>query len=128
MKTPMKSLTLLLPFLFAAIGLSAQSSPDLPGHVQVPREVMRGLLLHKVPPEYPESAKQNDIQGTVLLRAVIDKDGKITDLKPVSGPEELIPATVSAVRQWQYKPYLISGKAAEVETEIEVTFTYQHKK
>jgi protein TonB len=89
---------------------------------------MNGLLIHKVPPEYPESAKQNDMQGTVLLRAVIDKDGKIAELKPISGPEELIPATVSAVQQWQYKPYLLSGKPAEVETDIAVTFTYHPKK
>jgi TonB family protein len=122
-KTPMKSLAVLLCLLLSAIDLSAQSSPELPRPVQVPSEVMKSLVIHKVPPAYPESAKQNGIQGTVVLRAVIGKDGKIADLRPISGPEELIPATVSAVKHWEYRPYVVSGKPTEVDTQITVNFT-----
>jgi TonB family protein len=125
-KTPMKSLALVFCLLFATIGLSAQSSPDLPRAMQIPSEVMKGLVIHKVPPAYPESAKQNNIQGTVVLRAVIGKDGRIADLRPISGPAELIPATISAVKQWEYRPYVVSGKPTEVDTQITVNFTLSH--
>jgi TonB family protein len=87
---------------------------------------MKGLIIHKVPPEYPESAKENNIQGTVVLRAVIGADGRIAELNPISGPAELIPPTISAVKQWEYRPYVLSGKPSEVETQITVNFTLSH--
>ena len=61
--------------------------------------------MHKVKPVYPPEARQAHIKGTVLLRIVIDKEGRITDLKLVSGPKELAPAAISAVQQWHYRPY-----------------------
>jgi Gram-negative bacterial TonB protein C-terminal len=62
-------------------------------------------------------------RGAVVLDAVIGVDGKITELRPISGPAELIPATVSAVKHWEYRPYVLSGKPSEVDTEITVNFT-----
>lgn len=91
--------------------------------VQVASGVMAGLLIHRVSPVYPESAKQNHVQGKVVLRAVIGSDGKVIDLKSISGPTELIPAAINAVQEWQYRPYISSGEAVEVETQITVNFT-----
>jgi protein TonB len=93
--------------------------------VQVPQGVSAGLLIHKVAPVYPESARRNHVQGTVVLQASIDKDGRIADLTPISGPKELIPAAVGAVQQWRYKPYLLEGKPVAVKTEIVVNFRLQ---
>jgi periplasmic protein TonB len=112
--------------LFVTTTLFAQASPNAPRRAQVPSEVMKGLIIHKVPPEYPESAKENNIQGTVVLRAVIGADGRIAELNPISGPAELIPPTISAVKQWEYRPYVLSGKPSEVETQITVNFTLSH--
>jgi TonB family protein len=81
-----------------------------------------GLLVHKVAPVYPESARQNRVQGTVVFGAVIDKNGRIAELKPVSGPKELIPAAMGAVQQWRYKPYFLEGQPVAVETQIVVNF------
>lgn len=100
---------------------TAEPGPSKP--VKVASGVMTGLLVHRVPPVYPESAKQNQIQGKVVLHAVITKEGRISALQPISGAPELIAAAVSAVQQWQYKAYLVSGRAAEVDTQIVVNFT-----
>jgi len=91
--------------------------------VKVPGGVMAGLVLRKVQPLYPESAKQKGIQGPVLLSAVIGADGHILQLAPIYGKEELVPAAMSAVQQWEYRPYILLGQPAEVETEIQVQFT-----
>lgn len=62
--------------------------------------VVQGLLLYKVAPVYPFKAKAMRIQGTVLLAAIIGKDGKIKQLKVVSDPTQLVDAAIEAVQQW----------------------------
>jgi TonB family protein len=75
-----------------------------------------------VEPIYPADAKAAGIQGTVILDAVIGKDGQISSLKLVSGPPELTKAAWAAVKQWTYKPYLLNGDPVSVETTVTVTF------
>jgi TonB family protein len=58
----------------------------------------------KVPPTYPVDAKKAHIQGSVVLKAVIGKDGSVLHLEVVSGPEELRQSSLDAVRQWTYEP------------------------
>jgi periplasmic protein TonB len=62
------------------------------------------------------------IQGSVVLAAVISKAGTIENLKLVSGHPLLVPAAIDAVRQWQYRPYVLNGEIIEVETQITVNF------
>jgi protein TonB len=89
--------------------------------------VIAGQLIHKVAPFYPELAKKGRVEGTVVLHAVIGKDGKIKDIVPTSGPKLLIPAAVEAVRQWVYKPYILLGQPVEVETQVTVNFNLSHE-
>jgi TonB family protein len=84
--------------------------------------ISQGLLVHKVVPVYPLSARRNHVEGSVVLAALIDKDGRIAELTPVSGSQDLIPAALGAVQQWQYKPYLLDGQPVAVRTEIVVNF------
>ena len=93
--------------------------------VRVSQGVAQGLLIHKVSPVYPRKARDNGIQGTVVLKALIGKDGLIKDLTVVSGPQDLASAAIGAVQQWQYRPYLLMGQPVEVETNITVNFTLQ---
>ncbi|HWR14618.1 MAG TPA: TonB family protein [Terriglobales bacterium] len=81
-----------------------------------------GLLLRKVQPVYPRPAIAIRQQGTVVLQAMIGRDGSIQGLHAVSGPPLLIGSAMDAVRQWRYKPYLLNGEPVEVETQITVTF------
>ena len=89
--------------------------------------VSTGLLLRKVNPEYPPDALKRRIQGQVVLRVNIDKEGKVFRIEPVSGHELLIPAAMDAVRQWRYKPYLLNNQAVELDTEVLINFTLSGK-
>jgi TonB family protein len=90
--------------------------------MQVPGGVMAGNIETKVNPVYPQAAKDAKIQGAVVLKAVIGKDGTIKSLKLVSGPDELAQSAWDAVKQWTYKPYLLNGQPTEVETTITVNY------
>lgn len=85
-----------------------------------------GMLIKQVQPLYPKIAQVAGVQGTVLLAAVIDTQGRITQLHTLSGHPLLIPAAISAVQQWRYRPYILNGQAVEVETQISVVFSLQH--
>jgi len=94
-----------------------------PQRVRVSQGVSQGLLIHQVKPSYPPLARQARIQGTVVLQAVIGKDGNIQNLKVVSGHPMLAPAALEAVKLWKYKPYYLNGEPVEVDTTINVNFT-----
>jgi periplasmic protein TonB len=94
-----------------------------PQRVRVSQGVSAGLLVRRVNPNYPPLARQARIQGQVILRAVISKDGSIENLTLVSGHPMLAPAAIDAVKQWKYKPYLLNGEPVEVDTEVQVNFT-----
>jgi protein TonB len=80
------------------------------------------MLVHRVEPTYPQIARTARISGSVVLTAVIAKDGQIENLTLVSGHPMLAPAAIDAVKQWRYRPYLLNGEPVEVETTITVMF------
>jgi TonB family protein len=84
--------------------------------------VMAGNILSKVAPTYPADAKAAGVQGAVVLRAIISKDGDVENLLVISGPKELLASAIDAVKQWKYKPYLLNGQPTEVETTITVNY------
>ena len=106
-------------------GSSSQGSGDAkaPRSIRVGGNVMLANLIHQVVPVYPEAAKSAHITGTVLLHAVIGKDGTVQDLRYVSGPPLLMKSAMDAVRQWRYKPVLLNGNPVEVDTTVSVIFT-----
>lgn len=101
------------------------ASEGTPKRIRVASGVSQSLLIRQIVPVYPHEAKHDRIQGTVILRAVISREGRITDLRLISGPKELAPAAIGAVQQWRYRPYLFMGNPVEVDTEIQVNFRLQ---
>lgn len=97
--------------------------PATPQRVRISQGVTRGLLIHRVEPAYPPLARAARVQGDVVLKAIIDKNGDIQDLQLISGHPMLVPGAIAAVKQWRYKPYLLNGQPVEVETTITVIFT-----
>jgi TonB family protein len=85
--------------------------------------IIAGNLVSRVNPVYPQAAKAAKVQGAVVLQAVIGKDGAIKSLQVISGPDELAPSALDAVRQWVYRPYLLNGQPTEVETTITVNYS-----
>jgi TonB family protein len=100
-----------------------QTHPVTGQRVRVSSGVSQGLLCTRVAPIYPPDAKDQHIQGVVLLKVNIDKEGNAYKVELISGHPLLAPAATEAVKQWKYKPYQLNGRPVEVETQVTVNFT-----
>lgn len=81
------------------------------------------IVTAPVRPNYPLLARQMKVQGSVILQALIGKDGIIQNLRLVSGPRILASAAEDAVRQWHFKPHYEGSEAVETQAKITVNFT-----
>jgi TonB family protein len=72
---------------------------------------------------YPLLGQHTNVEGSVILQAVIGADGNIQNLRVLSGPSILAAAAQQAVRQWRFKPYLQNGQAVETKARITVNFS-----
>lgn len=97
--------------------------PPRPQRIRVGGNVQAAQVLRQVQPVYPQIAKTAHIQGTVILHAIIAKDGTVQELQYVSGPPLLMRSAMDAVKQWRYRPTLLNGEPVEVDTTISVIFT-----
>jgi protein TonB len=94
-----------------------------PAHpLSISSGVIAGLLLAPIRPEYPVIARTTGTQGTVVVQAIIAKDGRIQSAHIVSGPIILQSAALEAVRTARYHPYLLNGQPTEVATTISIIF------
>jgi TonB family protein len=94
------------------------------GPLRVSSGTMAGMAISQPVPVYPDDAKAQHVQGVVVLRARISKEGTVNDVQVVSGPPPLIVSAIDAVRQWKYKPYLLNGEPTEVDTTININYTF----
>ncbi len=78
--------------------------------------------MKKVKPVYPPLARQFQKQGTVQLLATITKYGDVSKIQVLGGDPLLAKAAVDAVKQWEYRPYLLNGLPVEIETQISIIF------
>jgi len=79
-------------------------------------------LVHRVEPVYPYIAKAAHVSGVVELTAVVGTDGRIRELKALSGNPLLVRAAIDAVSQWIYAPPVLNGERVEVIAPITVNF------
>ena len=75
-----------------------------------------------VEPVYPPEARQARVEGTVKLHVMVGADGSIQSLEPISGPESLSKAAMTAVREWRYSPTLLNGKPVEMQEDVSFVF------
>jgi protein TonB len=94
-----------------------------PARIKQGGEVTAASIISQTRPAYPALARQARIQGTVVLHAIIDKDGKVAQMEIISGHPLLVQSALEAVKQWRYKPTQLNGDPVEVDTTIQVTFT-----
>jgi protein TonB len=97
--------------------------PGAPQQIRVESTLQAANLIKKVVPVYPLLAKSAGVEGMVRFTALIGKDGKIQNLKVISGPLPLVETASNAVKRWVYRPTLLNGQPVEVITEIIVNFT-----
>ena len=110
----------------ATVAISSHRSIPMPHNFNSrepsAKDLVVGKLVRRVSPSYPVAAKQQGIEGTVRLHAVISADGDVQSVQPVSGPEPLVAAAVTAVREWQYRPTLLDGHRIPVHDDISLVF------
>jgi protein TonB len=94
------------------------------GPIRISSGVVRANCIQCAQPQYPAIARSAHIQGHVMLEAVISKTGAIENLTVLSGPPLLRQAALDGVRYWRYKPTILNGEPTEVETQIDVNFTF----
>lgn len=86
---------------------------------------IHGSIVKKVSPRYPELAKTNRIQGTVVVYFLLDQAGVPQKPQVILGVRELNDSTLDAVRQWRYEPCTCAGKPVTVDSYVEVHYTMQ---
>jgi TonB family protein len=103
-------------------GLGVEKTAAERPQVQVPAEVMEKLVTHRVDPDYPEAARQAQLEGVVVLDVIVGRDGSVVDMHPMSGPDVLTHAAMDALRWWRFEPYRVGDKPVAVETTVAVEF------
>ncbi len=106
---------------------SKNSSPAIPAEAGVSADATAVVLsskgaekrlIHSVPPSYPASA--GGAEGTVVVKAMVDENGKVSSAQVVDGNAALAEAAVTAVKQWRYRPYLQDGKTVPFQTILDI--------
>jgi protein TonB len=113
--------------VISRLGIALPAAPAPPhakaeGPFRVSSGVAEGRLLAPIQPIYPAIAKAARIQGTVVIEAVISKQGLVTQAQVVSGQPMLARAALQAVRRARYQPYQLNGQPVEVYTTININF------
>jgi TonB family protein len=79
-------------------------------------------LLYRVEPLYPREAKEHRVEGTVTIHLEIGADGRVHNLRELSGPSLLVPAALEAAREWRFIPALLNGQPIGVEKDVSIVF------
>lgn len=94
--------------------------------IQVGGAVTRPEVVVRTEPRYPELARRARVEGMVVIRAVIDERGNVTDVQLLRGqPMGLDQAAMDAVRTWRFRPATLHGKPVKVYFNLTVNFTLQ---
>ena len=105
-----------------AVGMKRAASLESDGVMQLSPTAAEGSLLQRVEPDYPEAARAQNIQGTVVLEVHIAADGGVQDIQVISGPPVLAEAATAAVKQWKFKQQSARGSPVEMQTKITLNF------
>lgn len=113
--------------LLGGLGEGATGAPPPPParlqRIKQGGQVQEAMILARPSPVYPPLARQARIQGTVVLHAIIDKEGRVSELQVVSGHPLLVKSALDAVQNWRYRPTQLNQEPVEVDTTINVTFS-----
>jgi len=84
-------------------------------------KMAESLTIHRVEPVLPHGDMMPRVSGTVIIAFEISKDGKVRHAMAVSGPKLLQAPVLAAVRQWTFKPCMLTGEPTTVATSLQLT-------
>ncbi|MCB1008712.1 MAG: energy transducer TonB [Acidobacteria bacterium] len=116
-----------IPIDDSVIGIPEGPPPSEPeGPIQVGGDVRPPEKISAPQPQYTEIARKARIQGVVIVQAIIDKQGNVTNVKVLKGlPMGLEEAAVDAIKQWKFRPATLNGKPVTVYYNLTVNFKLQ---
>jgi len=116
-----------LPVDDAIVGIPEGPPPTEPdGPILVGGDVKAPERVYSPQPNYTEIARKARIQGVVIVQAIIDKEGNVTNIKVLKGlPMGLEEAAVDAMKQWKFKPATLNGRPVTVYYNLTVNFKLQ---
>ena len=107
----------------AGIGGPGGPGTDRGEPLPVGGDVRAPLLIHRVDPAYPDSARRIGLQGTVILEAIISATGEVEDVRVLRSAHPLLDASaVAAVERWRYRPATLNGRAVRVYLTVTAAF------
>jgi hypothetical protein len=115
------------------LGPAPKGYGDSPRPFRVPRlhmteRVSGEHLLKKVEPECPPEAKVTRLEGDVIFRIIIGKDGKVKEIHLRRGKPILVEAAAKALSEWQYEAFMLNGEVVEVESLATIQFRLPSKR
>jgi periplasmic protein TonB len=93
------------------------------GPVRVGGAITAPALVSRVEPEYPPLAVRAQVQGVVILEAIVDRQGRVEDVEILRSIPLLDAAAVAAVKQWRYSPLLLNGRPERFVLTVTVSFS-----
>ena len=90
--------------------------------VRIGGGIAQPALLVRVPPVYPEIAARAQVQGIVILEAIVDEEGTVGDIRVLRSVKFLDEPAIKAVKQWRYSPLLLNGEAMPFVLTVTVSF------
>ncbi len=106
----------------AAAPLSGVQLPGEDSAIILSSKGAEKRLAHSIQPKFPVEARSGAAQGTVVLKEVVDENGKVEGVRLVEGDAVLATAAIQAVKQWRYRPYVRNGKAQPFQTVVIIDF------
>ena len=97
-------------------------STDQETPVTVSEDIAEEHLLNRIEPDYPEEAREQRLQGTVILDINVGKDGAVHSLSRVAGDSQLALLAAKAVRQWKFTPLVRDGASVSFESRVTLSF------
>jgi TonB family protein len=113
-----------LPGIVGSSNVPSPPEPDIrpEGPVVVGGDVKEPHLVYSVLPIYPLVAKEANVQGDVVVKTTIDKDGHVTHMEVVSGPTMLRQPAIDALKRWRYEPSKLNGQPIAVQMFVTLKF------
>jgi protein TonB len=93
------------------------------GPVRVGGAITAPALVSRVEPEYPPLAVRAQVQGVVILEAIVDREGRVENVEILRSIPLLDRAAIAAVKQWRYSPLLLNGRPERFVLTVTVSFS-----
>jgi len=111
----------------STIAMSVTRSVEAPapangGARETAAHVLPGEVTSHAEPEYPATAIEQQVEGTVKLLVTISKEGAIQQIEPMGGPPALVGPSVAAVQRWRFNPTFLNGRPVSVQAVVEIVF------